>query len=49
MTVLARLAALLALVSFPLVAGAEMYKCKQPDGSAAYQDHPCAEGRTKRC
>ena len=28
----------------PLLALAQGYKCKLPDGSVSYQDHPCAAG-----
>ena len=30
-----------ALLSAPLLAHADAYRCKQPDGSTSYQDHPC--------
>jgi hypothetical protein len=33
-----------ALLSTPLLAHADAYRCKQPDGSTSYQDHPCAHG-----
>jgi|GEM_PF-7064198 len=29
------------LLLTPLPAHAEMYKCKQPNGSSSFQDHPC--------
>jgi len=28
----------------PALAFAQAYKCKQPDGSLSFQDHPCAPG-----
>jgi hypothetical protein len=48
MNVVLRIAAILALACAPLAAKAEMYKCKQPDGSAAYQDHPCEAGADEK-
>jgi hypothetical protein len=35
---------LVGLLCSPLFVHAEAYKCRQPDGSLAFQDHPCAAG-----
>jgi hypothetical protein len=45
-TAIARLLMLLALawLAMPAAARAETYKCKQRDGSVAFQDQPCANG-----
>lgn len=32
------------LMATPLMAQAQGYKCKQPDGSLSFQDHPCQAG-----
>ena len=34
----------LLLMSFPLVAYAQVYKCKQANGSTSFQEQPCPEG-----
>ena len=31
-------------ISAPLMVQAQAYKCKQPDGSLSFQDHPCLAG-----
>lgn len=36
--------ALLALLAMPHLAQAEAYKCKLPNGTLAFQDHPCQGG-----
>jgi hypothetical protein len=33
-----------AFLCIPLLAHAQAYKCKQPDGSLGFQDHPCQVG-----
>jgi hypothetical protein len=33
-----------ALLSAPLLAHADTYRCKQPNGSLSFQDHPCSAG-----
>jgi hypothetical protein len=38
------LPALLVCLCLPSLAHAEAYKCKKPDGSLAFQDHPCQNG-----
>jgi hypothetical protein len=48
MSVMLRTAAVLVLACAPLAANAEMYKCKQADGSSAYQDHPCEAGADEK-
>ena len=35
---------LTALLCAPVLAQAQAYKCKQPDGSSSFQDKPCAAG-----
>jgi hypothetical protein len=39
-----RINCLMLLLCFPLLAQAEAYKCKQPDGSLSFQDQPCPSG-----
>lgn len=41
---LLRIIWLMLLMSAPLVAQAQAYKCKQSDGSLSFQDHPCLAG-----
>jgi hypothetical protein len=36
--------ALLVLPCLPFLAQAEAYKCRQPNGTLAFQDHPCQNG-----
>ncbi|MGN6525633.1 MAG: DUF4124 domain-containing protein [Burkholderiaceae bacterium] len=36
---------LFALVAVPLAAGAQVYKCRQPDGSTTFQQVPCPQAR----
>jgi hypothetical protein len=49
MTTLGRLRVFFIVVfmCLPLSARAEMFKCKQPNGSYAYQDSPCEESATQ--
>lgn len=44
MNTIQRTIVLTVMACAPLLASAQGYKCKQPDGSVSYQDHACAAG-----